>query len=90
MDIAQIIDRLGDLETLPVEAIAAARAERAAAVPEFIKAIEQCSRAGEDGERNSALCIFHLLGEWREKSAYRPLARLLRRWAPISKTCSAI
>ena len=22
--------------------------------------------------------IFHLLGEWREKSAYRPLARLLR------------
>ena len=22
--------------------------------------------------------IFHLLGEWREKAAYRPLARLLR------------
>ena len=29
--------------------------------------------------RDALFFIFHLLGEWREKSAYRPLARLLRR-----------
>ncbi len=29
--------------------------------------------------QNALFFIFHLLGEWREKSAYRPLAKLLRR-----------
>src|SRR5215472_7825999 len=37
-------------------------------------ALEAAERVGP----TPLLFIFHLLGEWREKAAYRPLARLLR------------
>jgi hypothetical protein len=80
MDAAQILDRLAFQERLPVEAIRAAEADRTSAVPIFVDAIEQClSPGGNLFAQDALFFIFHLLGEWREKSAYRPLARLLRR-----------
>ena len=36
-------------------------------------------RADERGRGKRTLIAFHLLGQWRERSAYRPLARFLRR-----------
>jgi hypothetical protein len=80
MDATQILDQLGDRPDLPVEALRAVGADRASAVPIFLDAIEQFLAPG--GKRippHTLFFVFHLLGEWREKSAYRPLARLLRR-----------
>lgn len=79
MDAAQILDRLADGPGLPVEALRAAGADRASAVPIFLDAIEQIlAPSGTPIPPDSIFFVFHLLGEWREKSAYRPLARLLR------------
>jgi hypothetical protein len=79
MDADRIIDQLANQKRLPVEAMRDAAADRAVAVPIFVRAIEQClSRDGDASVRDSLFLIFHLLGEWRERSAYRPLARLLR------------
>ena len=77
MDAAQIIARLGEAGPMPVDAIAAARADRAAAVPAFIQAIEEYVPGYDKFRPNPLYLIFHLLGEWREKSAYWPLAVLL-------------
>ncbi len=79
MDAAQILDRLADRPGLPVEALRAAGADRASALPIFLDAIEQYLAPGGKPIPPAALfLVFHLLGEWREKSAYRPLAQLLR------------
>jgi hypothetical protein len=79
MEPVEILAELGKHEGLAVEAIRAARADRAAMVPVFLQAFEQYLSAGGDHAMQDALFLaFHLLGEWREKSAYRPLARLLR------------
>jgi hypothetical protein len=78
MDVTQILHDLATAERLPVEAIEAARANRAAMVPAFVRMVDQFA-AGSDVEDVGALfVVFHLLGEWRERSAYRPLAALLR------------
>lgn len=62
-----------------MEAICAASADREGAAPIFVHAIEQyVSADGDRSMRDSLFFIFHLLGDWRAKSAYRPLARLLR------------
>jgi hypothetical protein len=80
MDATLILDQLDVRGRLPAEAIRAASADRASAVPIFVQAIERYLSAGGDLPSPDALFfIFHLLGDWREKSAYRPLARLLRR-----------
>ena len=58
----------------------AASAQRGEMVPLFLEeietylALEPAARA----KPTPLFFIFHLLGEWREKAAYRPLARLLR------------
>ncbi|MDE2064663.1 MAG: DUF1186 domain-containing protein, partial [Bradyrhizobium sp.] len=79
MDAAQILDRLADRPGLPVEALRAAGADRASALPIFLDAIEQyLAPGGKPIPPDALFFVFHLLGEWREKSAYRPLARLLR------------
>jgi hypothetical protein len=79
MDAAQLLAQLAFQERLPVEPIRAASADRAHAAPVFVHAIEQfVSPDGDRSARDSLFFIFHLLGDWREKSAYRPLARLLR------------
>ena len=80
MDTAQILDQLGQLERLPVEAIRAADADRASAVPMFLDTIERyLSEGGGISTQNAIFFMFHMLGQWREKAAYRPLVRLLRR-----------
>lgn len=79
MNTDRILDRLADRPGLPAEALQAAGADRASAVPIFLDAIEQfLAPGGKPIPPDALFFVFHLLGEWREKSAYRPLARLLR------------
>ena len=79
MDPSQILAALNQRGRIPVEAIEAARAQRDAIVPLVLNDIDQFVSSGRSEIGADALFIaFHLLGEWREKSAYRPLARLLR------------
>jgi Protein of unknown function (DUF1186)/SEC-C motif len=80
MDAVEILDRLADRSGLPVEALRASGADRPSAVPIFLDAIERfLASGGQPNSPDAIFFVFHLLGEWREKSAYRPLARLLRR-----------
>jgi Protein of unknown function (DUF1186) len=73
------------MRPIPVEAIRDANADRPTAVAAFLDAIERhLSPDGVPVPPDALFFMFHLLGEWREKSAYRPLARLLRR--PEDKT----
>jgi uncharacterized protein len=80
-----ILDELAASDGLPAEAIRAADADRADMAPVFIEHVEQYL-AGETPRSlgNALFFIFHMLGSWHEKSAYRPLARLLRRPADES------
>jgi hypothetical protein len=79
MDATHILHRLGTDKGLPVDALRAASADRAAVAPAFVHAIEQHLAGRATPETKKALFfVVHLLGEWREKSAYRPLAALLR------------
>ncbi len=80
MDVQQILEQLiDDDDGLPVEAIRAAEADRAAALPAFLQAIEDYVSGDEAAraEPSPLFFIFHMLGSWREKTAYRPLAKLL-------------
>ena len=74
----QILDQLGSGEGMPVEAIRAATTNREAVVPLLVEALEQ-HKPSNEVEENALFIAFHLLGQWREKSAYRKLARFLRR-----------
>jgi hypothetical protein len=80
MDVGKILHELTYAEGLPKEALKAASAQRDEVVPLFLDeietylALEPAARA----KPTPLFLIFHLLGEWREKAAYRPLARLLR------------
>ena len=80
MDAAAILNHLTRAEGLPRAVLRAASAQRADMVPEFLGVIEDY--LGRESAARSTptplFFIFHLLGEWRERSAYRPLARLLR------------
>ncbi len=78
MDPTQILHELATAEDLPVEAIAAARENRAALAPAFVQEVERFVAGERHGDTRALFFLFHLLGEWREKSAYRPLAALLR------------
>jgi Protein of unknown function (DUF1186)/SEC-C motif len=79
VDAAQVIAQLAFRTPLPVEAIRSVEADRAAALPIFLRTIDSYLSPGGDPAAQEALFfIFHLLGAWHEKSAYRPLGRLLR------------
>jgi Protein of unknown function (DUF1186) len=80
MDPVQILHELTFYKRLPVPAIRAAETSRPAVVPTFIQAIEDYVDGKPDTREgpNPLLLVFHMLGQWREKAAYRPLARLLR------------
>jgi hypothetical protein len=80
MDAAAIIQELTQAEGLPREALKAASAQRGEMVPVFLKEIEDhlALEPAERAKPTPLFFIFHLLGEWREKIAYRPLGRLLR------------
>ena len=79
MEPAAILDEFVRSEDLPREALRAAAERRADMVPLFVAEIENYAAGGGRRVGNTPLFfIFHLLGEWREASAYRALARLLR------------
>ena len=80
MDAAKILHELTYAEGLPREALKAASAQRGEMVSLFLEEIETYLALEPAGRAmpTPLLFIFHLLGEWREKAAYRPLARLLR------------
>ncbi len=79
MDAQAILHELTHAAGLPREALKAASAQRGEMVPLFLEeietylALEPAARA----KPTPLFFVFHLLGEWREKAAYRPLARLL-------------
>src|SRR6202047_1350277 len=80
MDAGKILYELTYAEGLPREALKAASAQRAEMVPLFVQEIEAflALELAARAKPTPLFFIFHLLGEWREKAAYRPLARLLR------------
>ncbi len=79
MDTAAIIAQLSNYTRLPVAAMRAAAENREALLPECLRLVEAAAagRLVSERERAALLLMFHLLGEWREQSAYRPLARML-------------
>jgi len=79
MDVREILSALKSDGPLAREALYCATADRSATTPALIDAVRRCALFGEHEHGNELLFIFHLLGQWREKSAYRLMARLLRR-----------
>ena len=79
MEPEKILHELTYADGLPRAALKAASAQRVEMLPLFLEeietylALEPAARA----KPTPLFFIFHLLGEWREKAAYRPLARLL-------------
>jgi hypothetical protein len=82
LDASDIIHELTHAEGLPKEALRAAAERRGEIAPLLVREIEDylALEPGSAGraEANPLFFCFHLLGDWRETSAYRPLARLLR------------
>jgi hypothetical protein len=80
MEPEKILHELTYADGLPREALKAASAQRVEILPLFLDEIETylALDAGARAKPTPLFFIFHLLGEWREKAAYRPLARLLR------------
>ena len=80
MDAGQILHELTYSEGLPKEALKAASAQRVEMLPLFVEEIETylALEPAPRAKPTPLFFIFHLLGEWKEKVAYRPLARLLR------------
>jgi hypothetical protein len=80
MEPEKILHELTYADGLPREALKAASGQRVEMLPLFVEqiethlALEPAARA----KPTPLFFIFHLLGEWHEKAAYRPLARLLR------------
>jgi hypothetical protein len=78
MEPLQILEALDHDPPLPVAAIEAARAAREAVVPLMLRELESYIVTGQTQLGRTALFVaIHLLAEWRETRAYRPLARLL-------------
>jgi hypothetical protein len=74
MDASVILQELTYAEGLPKEALRAATELRAELTPLFLDEVEKyLAASSEDRDDPSPVFfIFYLLGEWREKSAYRP------------------
>ncbi len=80
MDASTILHELTHAEGLPKEALEAATEQRTEMVPLFLRETEDYLAATGDSRAKPTplFFVFHLLGEWRETSAYGPLLRLLR------------
>jgi hypothetical protein len=80
MDAAEILDQLTHAKGLPKAALHAASEQRAEIVEVFLREIDSflALAPAARAKPTPLFFVFHLLGEWREKTAYRPLARLLR------------
>ncbi len=80
MHVEEILRELTYFDGLPKKALRAATAQRGELLPRFLAEVEAYVD-GDEAQRLAAtplFLVFHLFGEWRETSAYRPLARLLR------------
>ena len=77
----QIMAAFEDRGPLPRAALRAAGASRDALVPLFLDHIDRLLEVDVDvfDEDLAFIFVYHLLAEWRETRAYRPMARLLRR-----------
>jgi hypothetical protein len=80
MDAEEILNELTYAAGLPREALKAATTQRDEVLPLFLREIETYLALDPAARAKSTplFFVFHLLGEWKEKAAYRPLARLLR------------
>jgi hypothetical protein len=80
MDAEEILNQLTHAAGLPREALKAATTQRDEMLPLFLREIETYLALDPAARAKSTplFFVFHLLGEWKEKAAYRPLARLLR------------
>ncbi len=78
MDPVQVIEQLSVPGRLPIEAIRVAQANRETMVPAFLRTLDDFLSLEGPANPDALFFIFHLLGEWREKSAYWPLSVLLR------------
>jgi Protein of unknown function (DUF1186)/SEC-C motif len=81
VDTATIIEQLSLAETFPRQALEAAAANRAELVPKFLREIDEYLEMSSEDRicvPTPLLYAFHLLAEWRETAAYRPLLALLR------------
>src|ERR1051326_3943503 len=80
MNAAEIISQLTHAEGLPKLALQAASEQRAEMLPAFLHEIASFLALApvERAKPTPLFFIFHLLGQWREKPPYRPLAGLLR------------
>jgi Protein of unknown function (DUF1186)/SEC-C motif len=79
MDSDQLLEELTHCKKLPAAAIREATERREEMLPIFLREIETfLADADPVPELPTPLfMILHILGSWREKSAYRPAARLL-------------
>jgi Protein of unknown function (DUF1186)/SEC-C motif len=78
MDPMRVIEQLAARDGFPFEAVRVARANRETMVPVFLRTIDDFLASEGPADPNALALMFHLFGEWREKSAYRSLAALLR------------
>jgi hypothetical protein len=80
MDAEEILNELTYAAGLPRQALKAATTQRAEMLPLLIREIETYLALDPAAlaKTTPLFFVFHLLGEWKEKAAYRPLARLLR------------
>lgn len=76
----EILQALDCEYPLPRDALRAATANRATLAPRLIAEIDRYNAApANEAHRPQRLFFaFHLMGEWRETAAYRPLCRLVR------------
>src|SRR6266567_1113894 len=79
MDPLQILEGLNKEAGFPTEAIQAAQADKDSIIPLFVRTFEETVSSGDTRYGPALFFVFHLLGEWRAKSAYPVLARFLRK-----------
>jgi len=77
MELDEIFRDFAELEQLPRAALQAATERRDELAGPFIAEIEACLAGVDSARPESLFFVVHLLAEWRETRAYRPLARLL-------------
>ncbi len=79
---SEIMNDLARDDIFPKAAMVAAGADRETMVPIFVDLINRLGiqpiSAMKDDEVIALIPIFHMLGEWRDRRAYRPLVHLLR------------
>jgi hypothetical protein len=80
MDEHSILEAFSQAHGLPRAALHAAAADRTRLAPRFIAQIEEFLTLppAERPKETPFFFTFHLLGAWREKAAYRTLAKFLR------------